>query len=148
MFFPRETLARTGANCLDGTVLLASMVERVGLHPYIVLVPGHAFLAVGLAEDDAAGMVFVETTMLGDDDAQGGDDDDDDDDDDDQGTEMSSNFAEAVQAAEATYKENAKKDSASLVNVAACRAAGILPYPYYRQLLEKPVNIRQRLGLE
>ncbi|MGW8379390.1 hypothetical protein [Streptomyces sp. ODS28] len=41
---PRETLAHRLANCLDGTVLFASLLEAMSLHPALVLVPGHAFL--------------------------------------------------------------------------------------------------------
>jgi hypothetical protein len=42
---PRESLANTSANCIDGTVLMASLLEAASLNPAIVLVPGHAFLA-------------------------------------------------------------------------------------------------------
>jgi hypothetical protein len=41
---PRETLRYQSANCLDGTVLVASLLEAMSLHPAIVLVPGHAFV--------------------------------------------------------------------------------------------------------
>ena len=33
------------ANCIDGTVLMASLLEAASLQPAIVLVPGHAFVA-------------------------------------------------------------------------------------------------------
>jgi hypothetical protein len=42
---PRESLALKCANCIDGTVLMASLLEGASLNPAIVLVPGHAFLA-------------------------------------------------------------------------------------------------------
>ena len=43
---PREALAVRSANCIDGVVLLlASLLEAASLHPALVLVPGHAFLA-------------------------------------------------------------------------------------------------------
>ncbi|MFC5268107.1 hypothetical protein ACFPJ1_38850 [Kribbella qitaiheensis] len=41
---PRETLRYQSANCLDGTVLVASVLEAMSLRPAIVLVPGHAFV--------------------------------------------------------------------------------------------------------
>jgi len=41
---PRESLAQRSANCIDGTVLLASLMEGISLNPAIVLVPGHAFV--------------------------------------------------------------------------------------------------------
>ncbi len=42
---PRESLRNTSANCIDGTVLVASLLEAISLHPAIVIVPGHAFVA-------------------------------------------------------------------------------------------------------
>lgn len=60
---PRETLETQLANCLDGVVLLASVVEAAGLRPVIVTAPGHAFLAYRLARTGEA-LDYVETTML------------------------------------------------------------------------------------
>lgn len=61
---PRESLAVKSANCIDGAVLFASLLEAASLHPAIVLVPGHAFLAWETRErsDD---WDYLETTMLG-----------------------------------------------------------------------------------
>lgn len=42
---PRESLKDRQANCIDGTVLFASLLEGITLSPAIVLVPGHAFVA-------------------------------------------------------------------------------------------------------
>ena len=42
---PRESLADKQANCIDGTVLFASLVEGISMNPAIVIVPGHAFVA-------------------------------------------------------------------------------------------------------
>jgi hypothetical protein len=52
------------ANCLDGSVLIASALERLGISSLIVLVPGHAFVGfrLGKGERDAE---FLETTLLG-----------------------------------------------------------------------------------
>lgn len=52
------------ANCLDGSVLIASALERLGIGSLLVLVPGHAF--VGLyVDDDRQQAEFLETTLLG-----------------------------------------------------------------------------------
>lgn len=52
------------ANCLDGSVLIASALERLGMRTLLVLVPGHAF--VGFYTDDEANHAeFLETTLLG-----------------------------------------------------------------------------------
>ncbi len=52
------------ANCIDGTVLYASLLELASLEPLIVIVPGHAFVGWriwrGLEDYD-----FLETTMTG-----------------------------------------------------------------------------------
>jgi hypothetical protein len=61
--FPRESLRDRSANCIDGTVLMASLLQAASLHPAIVLVPGHAFVAwetwEGTDEWD-----YLETTMI------------------------------------------------------------------------------------
>jgi len=53
------------ANCVDGTVLLAAILRKIGLHPYLATVPGHMFLAVDLDEEGNE-TVGLETTMMGD----------------------------------------------------------------------------------
>lgn len=59
-----ETWRDRRANCIDGSVLVASVLERIGLHALIVLVPGHAF--VGYRLDAGRGRAqFLETTLLG-----------------------------------------------------------------------------------
>lgn len=60
---PRESLVNKSANCIDGTVLMASVLEAASLCPGIVLVPGHAFLAWQTQEGKA--WDYVETTMIG-----------------------------------------------------------------------------------
>lgn len=61
---PRESLEQCSANCIDGTVLLASLLEGVSLNPAIVLVPGHALLAWEKwpASDE---WQCLETTLIG-----------------------------------------------------------------------------------
>ncbi len=58
-----ESLSAKNANCIDGTVLLCSFLQKMGLESYIVLVPGHAFLAFdsSLMGD----IICIETTKLG-----------------------------------------------------------------------------------
>jgi hypothetical protein len=64
---PRESLSNRSANCIDGTVLMASVLEAASLNPGIVLVPGHAFLAWE-TQDGSGDWDFLETTMIGSDD--------------------------------------------------------------------------------
>ena len=61
---PRESLAERSANCIDGTVLFASLAEAASLNPGIVLVPGHAFLA--WQPEPGGGWDYLETTMMAD----------------------------------------------------------------------------------
>jgi hypothetical protein len=60
---PRESLKDTSANCIDGAVLMASLLEAMSLNPAIVIIPGHAFLAweTWNLNDDWR---YLETTMV------------------------------------------------------------------------------------
>ncbi len=51
------------ANCVDGSVLIASVLERIGVPAFIALVPGHAF--VGFRAVRGGGIEWLETTLLG-----------------------------------------------------------------------------------
>jgi hypothetical protein len=50
---PFEVLQQRSGMCIELTVLLASAVERIGLHAEIVIVPGHAFLGVAMTPDNS-----------------------------------------------------------------------------------------------
>jgi len=62
---PRESLADHQANCIDGTVLFASLMEGISLNPGLVLIPGHAFLAWQTWSEENAPWRYLETTMIG-----------------------------------------------------------------------------------
>jgi hypothetical protein len=49
---PAEVLQQQSGMCVELTVLLASAVERIGLHAEIVIIPGHAFLGVAVTPDN------------------------------------------------------------------------------------------------
>ncbi len=49
---PKEVLRQHSGMCIELTTLLAAAVESIGLHPEIVIVPGHAFLGVAVTEDN------------------------------------------------------------------------------------------------
>jgi hypothetical protein len=59
-----ESINNSQANCVDGSVLLASLLRKIDIEPVLVFVPGHCYLAFYL---DAAGehMVGLETTLIG-----------------------------------------------------------------------------------
>ena len=62
---PRESLVHRQANCIDGTVLFASLLEAVSLNPAIVIIPGHAFLAWETWNEDPKEWKYLETTQIG-----------------------------------------------------------------------------------
>ncbi len=62
--FLDESIGATQANCVDGSVLLASILKKIEIHSYLVLVPGHCYLAFSLDEQGTK-LVGVETTMIG-----------------------------------------------------------------------------------
>ena len=58
---PKDAINLASANCIDGTVLFASALESLRIDPYIVMIPGHAFLAW---ETGAGTVECLETTMV------------------------------------------------------------------------------------
>lgn len=44
ILLPEETLRSKTANCLDGVVLVASLMRRLGLDPLLIIRPDHAYL--------------------------------------------------------------------------------------------------------
>jgi len=62
--FLDESWESSEANCVDGSVLMASLMRRVGLRPSLVLVPGHMFIAFDL-DRDGRRRGYLETTLLG-----------------------------------------------------------------------------------
>lgn len=63
---PKDVLAMGApvGMCVETTAILASAVERLGMRPSIVIVPGHAFLGVALGSTQAAGFAYWETSDL------------------------------------------------------------------------------------
>lgn len=73
--FLDDTIEATQANCVDGSVLMASILRKIGIDAHLVMVPGHCFLSFRLtnaevenyedlfAED--SDLLGLETTMLG-----------------------------------------------------------------------------------
>ena len=59
---PNESLRTRSANCIDGSVLYASLIELASLEPAIVFLKGHAFVGWKTGAD-ADTYEFLETTM-------------------------------------------------------------------------------------
>jgi hypothetical protein len=109
-----DTLSTRQANCVDGSTLFASIATKIGLDAYLVLTPGHCYVAIDMPDTKPIG---IEMTMLG-----------------------SSSFLEAMAMAtnkgEYSLRRNEKKfedadpDSGYLVvPIATCRELGIQPIP-------------------
>lgn len=102
---PRESLAHKSANCVDGSVLFASLLEGASLSAALVFVPGHA-LAAWESDEGAGDWQVVETTMLG-----------------------THDFAAACASGQKQYERAAEfyPDTLRLHRVADLRARGIWP---------------------
>jgi hypothetical protein len=68
--FIDDSLRMNQANCVDGSVLFASVLYKIGLYPVLVKLPGHMF--VGYYTDERSyghpnpqNTLFLETTLLG-----------------------------------------------------------------------------------
>ena len=114
--FLDETVSNQQANCVDGTVALCSIFQKIGLHTGIAIVPGHAYLIV-YDKDNEEPLFGVETTLL-----------------------ASNNIEDAVQATRTGPYALDKvikaieegKDGFTIVNIGAARAININPIPYSR----------------
>ena len=108
----QETWRDRRANCIDASVLIAAVLERIGLRAQIVLVPGHAF--VGYRDRDGTAE-YLETTLLG---ASG---------------TPSAGFDAARRAGRARWRKAAPKLDGrhgphhALVDIGTARAYGIIP---------------------
>ncbi len=62
--FPRESLNRLAANCIDGAVMYAALFENLGMDPVIIVVPGHAYVGVREAQH-SENYLYIETAITG-----------------------------------------------------------------------------------
>lgn len=133
-----ESVTASQANCVDGTVLMAAILRKIGLRPSLALIPGHMFLAVDIDDDTTIGL---ETTLLGEKDLRPLKD------------EKSSalkkleehknmeswaSFESAVSVGTDALKENQKKFDSDdldyqLIDLEAAREMGILPITYTKK---------------
>ncbi len=112
---PAEVLKSTNAQCIEGAILFATLLEAIGLKPVIVRIPGHAFVGWELAPADKGGDVkvtFLETTAVRDADFE-------------QAMKIAAGeFAEQVKA------KNFDRGRSFLIDVTAMRKDGITPQPF------------------
>ena len=70
--FAYQSAGRGEANCVDGSVLFASVLYKIGISPVLVMKPGHMFVGYyldektkGISHSQRDQLAFLETTMLG-----------------------------------------------------------------------------------
>lgn len=99
-----DSLSGAQANCADGSVLMASLLRKIGLNTFLVVLPDHMMVAVALGEE-GEDLIFIETTML-----------------------ASADFGRAVEAGMQEIEERKEKgDEVLLINIQEAREAGIMP---------------------
>jgi predicted DNA-binding protein (UPF0251 family) len=113
-----ESFKNTQANCVDGSVLFASVMRKIGIDSFLVLVPGHMF--VGFYAARGAGKpYYLETTMIGSTDITSF-----------QGNERLSvsrrAFMNALDSGRQTFS-GTNVNNRNIVDIAKCRTAGIKP---------------------
>lgn len=62
--FLDESIDFQQANCVDGSVLIASILYKIGIYPVLVIKPGHMFVGYWLSEKRNK-IEFIETTLIG-----------------------------------------------------------------------------------
>jgi hypothetical protein len=107
--FPDQTMRDRGANCVDASVLFASILRRIGLRPVLLFKPGHCF--TGFYDAPEGGHIIAfETTALG-----------------------SSTFAAAMDEGSKELQATLPylgSQQYSVVDIAVCRQQGIYPISY------------------
>ena len=120
--FLDESINMTQANCVDGSVLMASILKKIEIKACLVLVPSHCYLAFYSNDPEKGGKLYgVETTMLG----------------------GKSTLADAINASTALKPDSLQKNwnkfqqensGYMLVDLDDAREAGIMPIPYVKGL--------------
>jgi hypothetical protein len=107
--FLEQSLRDKGANCVDASVMFASILRRIGLRPVLIFRPGHCF--AGFYDGpDGGHIVAFETTFLG-----------------------TASFASAEEEGGRELQGTLPfigSAEYSVVDIALCRQQGINPIPY------------------
>ena len=62
--FIDQSLTNTQANCVDGSVLFASLLRKISIEPFLVTVPGHMYVGFYLGAGKSQ-FIGLETTIIG-----------------------------------------------------------------------------------
>lgn len=109
VMYPSESLATLNANCIEGSLVFASIFERLGMEPIVTVSfqHGHAIMGVRCWTGTNDCIVPIETTAVG----------------------GATTFDAAVTSAIGTWNTWVGDGTAQLVDVKAQRAQGITPAP-------------------
>ena len=120
--FIDESIDSKQANCVDGSVLFASVLYKIGIEPILVVKPGHMFVGYWLDEKHSQ-VEFLETTGVGAGRQPGS------------LSESLLQFNEAVQLANSAFAQEVQpaieqeKSGYMFIDIAECRKAGINAIP-------------------
>jgi len=120
--FLDESLNMTQANCVDGSVLMASILKKIEIKPSLVVVPGHCYLAFYSNYPEKGGKLYgIETTMMG------------------SGATLEQAMNSATIASPLSLQKNAARFNQEnsqymLVDLEAARNMGIMPIAYIKGL--------------
>jgi hypothetical protein len=101
---PHVSLTQNSANCIDAAVMYASLFENLGMDSTVVIVPGHAYAGVRVAQGSSR-FLMIDVALTG-----------------------RSTFEAAVASAEAGMTRHAPA-TVTRVMVEQARSAGIYPMP-------------------
>lgn len=121
--FPRDVIRDKSGTCIELAALYCSMAHSIGLSPYMILVPGHAFPVVKLPSGN---YLPVETTGVGGGQRYG-----------------TAPFDKVVEAAADTYEKSAKQGMIIEVDVEDCWARGVSS----PELEQVPADILERWNI-
>ncbi len=121
--FPRDVIRDKSGTCIELAALYCSMAHSVGLKPYMVLIPGHAFSLIRLPSGN---LLPIETTGVG-----GGK------------THGSTPFDGVVESAVETYKKAAEEGRVLEIDIEDCWTRGVSS----PELEVLPADILQRWGI-
>ncbi len=62
--FPKESLKTNQANCVDGSVLLASILQKIGIQTFLITRPGHMYMGYYIDPNDLNKIEYIETTAI------------------------------------------------------------------------------------
>jgi hypothetical protein len=141
--FLDQSITNTQANCVDGSVLFASILRKISIKPFLVTIPGHMYMGFYLSSDKKD-FVGLETTVIGA--ANAADEEKSDDpkaltalraklDEKARGEKAWKTFARAIQIATDDLEKNKANFEGNdanyqMIDLDEARDEGIMPIPY------------------